>query len=269
MTISYCRCSLNALSHIFSSTPPVRATVTACRSARVALGLTSPATWYSVTPATGTTLPAGATRPTPDPRPCPGDRMPPGARGARPPLARALVQRAPRHRHHAAGRSHKAHPVPPSNEYRSEIEQVGFDAAGFTRPDGAYGRCDDQNAAGAQAFLYAESAAKSKPACRKSRIRVQPRPSAAILVLLVETFGSPAARRFTQPASTLPMIETDAQLRTNCRLRPRQMSCNLLLNKEVTRNWLRLCNSIQARGAGVHACSRVSRPALSRTRALQ
>src|ERR1039457_6149193 len=106
MTMSYCRCSLNALSHIFSSTPPVRATVTASRSAG------------------------------------------------------ALVRRAPRHRHHAAGRSHKAHPVPPSNEYRSEIEQVGFDAAGFTRPDGAYGRCDDQNAAGAQAFLYAESAAK-------------------------------------------------------------------------------------------------------------
>src|ERR1022692_2473717 len=125
MTMSYCRCSLNALSHIFSSTPPVRATVTASRSARVALGLPPPAAWYSVTP---------------------------------------------RHRHHAAGRSHKAHPVPPSNEYRSEIEQVGFDAAGFTRPDGAYGRCDDQNAAGAQAFLYAESAAKSKPACRKSRI---------------------------------------------------------------------------------------------------
>src|ERR1022692_3163325 len=191
------------------------------------------------------------------------------AGGAGTHLARDLVQRDPRHRHHAAGRSHKAHPVPPSNEYRSEIEQVGFDAAGFTRPDGAYGRCDDQNAAGAQAFLYAESAAKSKPDCRKSRIRVHPRPSAAILVLLVETFGSPAARRFTQPASTLPMIETDAQLRTNCRLRPRQMSCNLLLNKEVTRNWLRLSNSHPSPWGGRPRLQRVSRPALSRTRALQ
>src|ERR1039457_868877 len=69
MTMSYCRCSLNALSHIFSSTPPVRAPVTHPRSAAVALPLASPATWYSVTPATGTTLPAGATRPTPYPRP--------------------------------------------------------------------------------------------------------------------------------------------------------------------------------------------------------
>jgi hypothetical protein len=40
---------------------------------------------------------------------------------------------------------------------------VGFNATGFTRANGTHRRCDDQDAAGAQSFLYAESAANSKP----------------------------------------------------------------------------------------------------------
>ena len=67
MTTSYWRCNRSAWSHMFSSTPPVRATAIAARSARVALGLASPATGYKATPA-GAMLAAGATIPISYPR---------------------------------------------------------------------------------------------------------------------------------------------------------------------------------------------------------
>src|ERR1035441_507702 len=49
-------------------------------------------------------------------------RTPIGARGTRTRLARDLVQSAPRHRRHAAGRSHKAGAVSALHKYGSEIE---------------------------------------------------------------------------------------------------------------------------------------------------
>jgi hypothetical protein len=126
---------------------------------------------------------------------------------------------------------------------------VSFHAAGFARADGAHGRRDNQNAAGAQAFLYAESAARSKPAAALVYLlrRLEPhrhKDSGAL---------SPGLRIAKQNSF---VRKTDAQLRTTWPHQVLKNSCNLLSNNEVMHNWLRssiFC--IRARGAGVRACS--------------
>jgi hypothetical protein len=88
------------------------------------------------------------------------------------------------------------------------MEQVGFDAARLAGADGADGRCDDQNAAGAQAFLYAESAAQSKLA---------PRAGAEIR----ETFGAAPAQGFRRAVSEVSDSQNKMALLAHFHNRPR------------------------------------------------